>query len=92
MTMLEKVARAIAAQPISFPSFEEGLTIRLSEEAATRLARAALLSLKEVDEGTIAAGIRQHNECTDDGTALAACVPECVWGRMLDHILTGGAE
>jgi hypothetical protein len=76
MTMLEKVAISIG--DVVWRQYG----IIPGDEDMDRLARAALLSLKEVDEPTIEAMAADH----------IPLEPRAAFQAAIDHILTGGAE
>lgn len=51
------------------------------------IVRSLLTALRSPSEEMIEAGLKQMAECTDDGTATAACIPEHVFPAMIDSIL-----
>jgi hypothetical protein len=101
MTMLEKVARALAVQAgcnpddpafVRYPSGEAfGVCWR---DKFLEPARAALLSLKEVDGGTVGAMLPDARRIAAAfvGKADAREAMTDAFRSAIDHILTGGAE
>jgi hypothetical protein len=93
MTSIEKMARAIAAEPLLIPGLpgEAGLTMNLSVDAARRIAIACLQALKDPDEGTGEAfGIALWENADYDGPR--ASDERAAINAFLDHIIKGGSE
>lgn len=92
MTPLEKVAEEIADAYITQFLHREELLARGAFDPATALARAALLSLKEVDEGTVEAMESPMVAWLDGVIPTQPYAARSILQAALDHILTGGAE
>jgi hypothetical protein len=88
--MVERVARALEPSlwsPASGPvvwTAEKREAMRLQ---ARHLARAAIEAMREPTEAMVAAGIAQARDCTDNWSASAPCVAECLFPVMIDAAL-----
>lgn len=84
MTELEAMAKAISS---ALSDFDWSHLNDYARSNYANAARAALMAIRAPSDGMVEAGLRQRDECTDGGTASAACVVEHVWPIMIDQIL-----